>query len=104
MEWTLLLMHSTLPRAIEWTPPYPVLLSGLHPTPYSEQTVSHGVDPLHSTNYNIQLGAGCKQSYGMDSTERYFQKTAEKYGVDLTVENPLSQTSMEFAVQQATLQ
>ena len=36
MEWTLLLMHSTLP---------PVLLSGLHPTSYSEQ-VSHRVDPL----------------------------------------------------------
>ena len=28
------------------------------------------------------------QSYGMDSTERYVQKTADKYGVDLTVETP----------------
>ncbi|KAL5515749.1 hypothetical protein EMCRGX_G000959 [Ephydatia muelleri] len=26
-------VDSTLPYAIEWTPPYPVLLSGLHPTP-----------------------------------------------------------------------
>ena len=36
----------------------------------------------------------------MDSTERYVQKTD---GVDIIVENPLSQTSVEFTVQQGNV-
>ena len=36
----------------------------------------------------------------MDSTERYVQKTD---GVDLIVENPLSQISVEFTVQQGNV-
>eukprot|EP00731_Ephydatia_muelleri_P005070 Em0002g1246a len=95
--------------AIEWTPPTPVL--GPTAFPYSDHPLLNGLPctiewtppyPLQRTENSLVPKS--KQRYGMDSTERYFQKTADKYGVDLTVENPLSQTSMEFAVQQATLQ
>ena len=46
MEWTLLLMHSTLPRAIELTPPYPLCCALQPHVFFTANSVSHGVDPL----------------------------------------------------------
>ena len=61
-----------------------------------ERHLLYRVDPMADSyevndtveNMTAEIFVTKMQSYGMDSTERYVQKTADKYGVDLIVETP----------------
>ena len=61
-----------------------------------ERHLLYRVDPMADSyevndtveNMTAETFVTKMQSYGMDSTERYVQKTADKYGVDLIVETP----------------